>query len=176
MVNYFEATAIVGALERLNSDPTNLPGMIGSVNGSRPTVAVIALYAAQAALLRCLVNRSSALKNRAFDLEIGVPETFREREFPLVIVSLTRSHVHRAVAYGDGPRQWALALTRARAKLMLFGDPGTLARRRQWEGRIEQLNEVEAAAERAWVDRLVRYLEGAGSHPRLFHFREGSTT
>lgn len=175
LVNYLEAGAVIGSLEMLAADPATLLGDRSGRNGTRPIVAVIALYAAQVALLRCLADRCAALRKAAFDLEIGLPEAFREREFGWVLVSLTRSHVHRAVTYGDGPGALALALTRARKKLILFGDPGTLARRRQWKGRLEQLTEMEAAGERAWVDRLVSYLQGAGRHARLFQFREGST-
>jgi superfamily I DNA and/or RNA helicase len=176
LVNYLEACAVVAALEKLAADPAELWADRPGANGTRPIVAVIALYAAQAALVRCLADRSTALRNRAFDLEIGLPEAFREREFGRVFVSLTRSHVHRAVTYGDGPNAVALALTRARRKLILFGDPATLGRRRQWKGRLEQLSESEADSERSWVERLVRYLEGTGRHGRLFQFREGSLT
>ncbi len=176
LVNYAEACAVIRTLEKLCADVGNFGCNGTSTDSARSTVAVIALYAAQAALLRCLAERSPALRNRPFDLELGVAETFREREFHVVLVSLTRSHVHRAVAYGDGPRQLALALTRARGRIIMFGDPGTLARRCQWEGRLEQLTDAEAAGERAWACQLLRYLEGAGRHQLWFHFREGSPT
>jgi hypothetical protein len=173
-VNLVEARSIVRVLEELASSSTLRTPR--SALEDRPAVAVMALYAAQAVLVRRLVEQSAVLQQAAFPVVIDVPEAFREQEFPIVLVSLTRSHVHRAVAFGGGPKQLALASTRARHKLILFGDPGTLARRRQWEGRVEQLTDAEAAGERAWVERLVHYLEGTGRHQRLFHLREGSPT
>ena len=62
-------------------------------------------------------------------IEFGTPDVFREREFPIVLLSLTRSPAHRAVSFGEDPRMLELALTRARARLILFGDAGALARR-----------------------------------------------
>jgi len=92
-----------------------------------------------------------------------------------MLVSLTRSHTHRAVTFGDSPQTLALALTRARDRLLLFGDPGTLVRRSQWLGRLDHLDEAAAARERELIAQLVRYLQGHGPHPRAFHLREGSS-
>jgi hypothetical protein len=177
--NYTEAQAILRALEAFARNPSVLDCQDKSArcnfSAEKNGVAVIALYSAQAALIRSLVQQSVSLAQSGLCVAVGVPEDFREREFGLVLISLTRSHVHRAVAFGEGPRQLSLAMTRARRKVILFGDPGTLLRRRQWEGRLEQLTDIEAAAERAWVERLAHYLEGTGRHQRLFSQREGSS-
>jgi hypothetical protein len=89
-------------------------------------------------------------------------------------VSLTRSHSHRAVTFGDDPATLTLALTRAQRRLLLFGDAGTLVRRTQWEQPLEHLDIVASSRERDVVLRLVRYLQGQGSHPQAFQVREGS--
>ena len=135
-------------------------------------VAVIALYPAQAELIRSLVRRNTTLASANLDLRIDVPAAFREHESDIVLVSLTRSHSHRAVAFGEGPQALTLALTRARGKLILVGDAGTLARRSQWEGAVDHLDEAAAARERALIARLLRYLHGEGAHPRVFHLHE----
>jgi hypothetical protein len=167
-VNYLEARLIVQTLEGLASSPCACTG------NDRAELAVIGLYAAQAALIRRLIRASSALASPPFGLAIGVPEEFREQESPVVLLSLTRSHSHRAVSFGEGPRQLALALSRARHRLLLFGDPGTLARRSQWDGPLDQLDAAAAARERDIICQLVRYLEGNGAHPASFRLREGS--
>src|SRR5260370_36179614 len=92
----------------------------------------------------------------AFDLETGGPAAFRQRECPVMLVSLTRSHTHRAVTFGDSPQTLALALTRARDRLLLFGDPGTLVRRSQWLGRLGHMDEAAAARVRGLVAQRVR--------------------
>ena len=123
-------------------------------------------------LLGLLIGRSAALKNTPVRIELGVPSAFRQRECQVALVSLTRSHTHRAVSYGEGPHALALALTRAAARLLLFGDPGTLVRRSQWQGAVDHLDPVSAERERALAAGLVGYLQGIGSHPRAFQLHE----
>jgi hypothetical protein len=91
----------------------------------------------------------------------------------VALVSLTRSHTHRAVSFGDGPQTLVQALTRASARLLVFGDPGTLLRRSQWAGELDHLEETDAQKERDLAARLVRYIQGQGAHAHGFQLREG---
>jgi hypothetical protein len=175
LVNYLEAQAVVRTLTALVTDPA-LAKQAARQGLTRPTVAVLALYPAQAELIRVLVRQTPALARASVDLTIGVPADLRQREALVVLVSLTRSHTHRAVTFGDGPPVLALALTRARAKLLLFGDPGTLVRRTQWEGPVDHLNAGPAAREREVMTRLMGYLQGQGSVAHAFHAREGASS
>src|SRR5262249_52071762 len=104
-----------------------------------PAVAVMALYPAQVELLRQLIQQT-ALAQSPVPIEVGPPSAFHQRECLLALVSLTRSHTHRAVSYGDHPQVLTQALTRAASGLLLFGDPGTLARRSQWHGALDHLD------------------------------------
>ncbi len=158
LVNYIEAAAVVRALERLPQ--------------GEPLPAVIALYAAQAELIRTLIGRSPALSGRPAP-RVDVPGAFRETECDAVLVSLTRSHAHRAVTFGEDPGQLALALTRARRRLVVFGDAGTLARRAQWAGPLDHLDESAAGREREIVGRLLEYIHGHGAHREGFAVAEG---
>lgn len=160
LVNFLEAQAVVRLLERL----------VRSGDGRAPDLAVIALYPAQAQLIRLLMGQRPDVFV-GVDVPVGVPAAFREREHQTVLVSLTRSHAHRAVSYGEGPQALPLALTRARGRLVLFGDPGTLARRAEWENALEQLDDAAAFREREVVGRLHQYLHGQGKHPRGFQVR-----
>jgi hypothetical protein len=176
-VNYAEAQAIVRALENLAANPDCWPLHDRSdPPPARPLVAVMALYPAQVELIRLLVQQSAALKPLAADIDIAAPAAFREREFSIVLLSLTRSHSHRAITFGDGPDVLTLALTRARARLILFGDPGSLARRSQWDGPLDHLDDQAAARERDCITHLVHYLQGQGPHPGAFRLREGVGT
>lgn len=166
LVNYLEAAAVVRALERAAA---------GLGDGeAAPAVAVVALYPAQAQLIRLLVGRSPALAAGRLDVRVDVPAAFREEDFDTVLVSLTRSHAHRAVTYGEGPALLAVALTRARRRLVVFGDVGTLARRGQWDAPLDHLDELAAGHERAVVGRLLEHIHGHGPHPEAFAVREGS--
>jgi hypothetical protein len=165
VVNYMEAAAVVRTLEKLAA----------RAGGGAHSLAVVALSAAQAELIRLLAERSPALAAGPA-VRVDVPAGFREEEFDTVLVSLTRSHAHRAVPFGEGPALLALALTRARRRLVVFGDAGTLARRGQWAGPVDHLDEPAAARERDIVARLLEYIYGRGPHREAFAVAEGSAS
>jgi hypothetical protein len=170
-VNLLEAQAVVRHLEAFVADPS-----VRGVGGETvPTIGVMALYPGQAQLIRRLMQSSATLAASNLDVKVDVPSAFREQECWISLVSLTRSHTHRAVSFGEGPPALALALTRARARLVLFGDPGTLARRSQWENPLDNLDEAASARERHIVSQLVDYLHGRGPHPEAFHLCEGGS-
>ncbi len=173
LVNYLEAQAVVRKLEELAADPAVRDA--GAAQDG-PQVAVIALYSAQAELIRRLIRQSVRLAVGGLRLAVDVPGAFRQREVPVALVSLTRSHTHRAVSFGEEAHLLGLALTRARGRLILFGDPGTLARRSHWSGVLDHLDEAAAAREGTVIGHLVRYLQGCGGHPGAFRFCEGGGT
>jgi hypothetical protein len=194
LVNYTEAQAVVAKVQSLLSDPAFLavasrwqqerggpctrPGaqcMVqpGSGHGHAPTIAVMALYPAQVELIRILFRRCAAATT-PLSVEIGLPAAFRGRECLAALVSLTRSHSHRAVPFGDAPQTLAEALTRPAGRLILFGDPATLSRRSQWQGAVDHLDEATAHVERRVVSHLVSYLQGHGPHPTAFRMVEGA--
>ncbi len=166
LVNYMEALAVVRALEAIAGAQT--------AEAKASPVGVAALYPAQAELIRLLARRSALLTISRLALTVDVPAAFREKEFETLLVSLTRSHSHRAVSFGEGPHLLELALTRARQRLVLFGDPGTLARRGQWDGPVDHLDEAASRVERRLAAKLVEYVQGQGCHPSTFHLREGA--
>ncbi|HEY7426584.1 MAG TPA: AAA domain-containing protein [Gemmataceae bacterium] len=196
LVNYLEARALVKRLESLVHDSAFRAACErwqqrqewlcehGCASSSAacgcpfpdagPAVAVMALYPAQVELLRHLIQQTPTLAQSLVPIEVGLPSAFHQRECLLALVSLTRSHTHRAVSYGDHPHVLTQALTRAASGLLLFGDPGTLARRSQWHGALDHLDESAAQREGRLVGQLVQYLQGHGPHPSVFHIQEGS--
>jgi hypothetical protein len=195
LVNYLEARALIAHLERLVRDEAfrracehwrhrrlwpcehgcTSPSICACPqpdNGA--PVTVMALYPAQVQLLRHLIQQSPHLAAAPFAIEVGLPSAFYHRECLLALVSLTRSHTHRAVSYGEQPHALAQALTRAASGLVLFGDPGTLIRRSQWQGPLDHLDDSAAQREGQVVGQLVHYLQGHGPHPSAFHVQEGS--
>jgi hypothetical protein len=173
-VNLPEAQAVVRSLEALASQFAAAEQPQSSADPQPAPFVILALYPAQAELIRRLLRQSAVPSSLPVPVEVTVPALYQQREADVVLLSLTRSHTHRAVAFGEGPRMLALALTRARTRLLVFGDPGTLARRSQWEGPLEHLDDADAARERDLVAHLVRYLDGHGHDPRAFHFCQGN--
>ena len=155
VVNYLEAQALIQRLERWAHAPNELPAN----SHSGPSVLVLALSEAQAELLRRLAHRSAALQKRPFPLEIAVPGKARQRECDVLVLSLTRSHAHRCVPFGEDAADLARALTRPRQRLLVFGDPGALVKRTHWQGPLDHLDAAAAHIEGQRVGRLLRHLQ-----------------
>jgi hypothetical protein len=173
-VNYLEAQAVIRTLEALVADPAlRTAGRRRGGNPARPVIGVLALYPAQAELIRRLMTRVRALTAPEVMVKVDVPAAFREGECLVGLISLTRSHSHRAVRFGEGPQLLIRALTCARARLLLFGDPGTLVRRSQWEAPLDHLDELASAWEHRIISRLVSYLHGHGVPSHSFQLCEG---
>ena len=178
LVNYLEARTLVNDLEALVVDPqfqSQALRWTEAESGWRgsPSIAVIALYPSQAELIRQLIARIPAVSASPLGIEIGTPDQFQQRECLAAFISLTRSHQHRPVSYGDGPDAVALACTRARSRVRFYGDPGTLARRSQCPGPIDHLDAAAADRERALVLQLVTCLHSQGSRTAI-RVREGT--
>jgi len=161
-VNVPEAQAVVRHLESLM--------LAGETFAS---VIVTALYPAQVELIKQFMQRSAMAEKFKGSVRVALPASLHGCEFDHVMMSLTRSHGSRAVTFGDDPRETLRILGRAKRRLTLFGDPGTLVRRSQWEGPVDHLDEALAWHERTWVGNLVRYLQGHGERPDVFQLHEG---
>ena len=180
LVNYLEAQALVAAVEKLLADPTTLQESRRwlenqRIAGRHPFVALVALSAAQVELLVCLLQRLPQLASCSGLIEVGVPGSFQQRQCHTALISMTRSHTHRAVSFGNGPDDLLLALTRATQRLILFGDPGTLLRRSQWSGPLDHLDETQATRERHLITQLIRELHQDGRSSRLLRVHQGGS-
>jgi hypothetical protein len=149
-VNYVEAQALIRRLETFSQR---------DVNGQPVSVLATALYESQVELLRRLATQSEILRNARFPLEIALPSRLRQREFDVVFLSLTRSNDQRPVAFGQDLDELPLALTRARTRLFVFGDPGTLGKRVQSSGIVETWNADQSARELARMAHLLSHLQ-----------------
>lgn len=168
LVNYLEAQAVVRKLAALAADPA-----LRRVSIDNPAVVVLALSPAQAELIRQLARQAPALADGTFVYRVETPAALRQGEAAVVLVSLTRSHTHRAVPYGDGPHALVQALTRARDRLIVFGDIGTLTRRGHWEGPLDHLDEAAAERERELAAKLARWAHAPSRPPRPLQLCEG---
>jgi hypothetical protein len=155
IVNYLEAQALVRRLEQWAQSP----GAVSSNGKGAPAILVVALHEAQAELLRRLTARSAILASRPLALEITASSQLRQRECDVLVLSLTRSHAHRCVPLGDDATDLALALTRPRQQLVVFGDLGTLVKRSHWQGPLDHLDAAAAQLEGQHVSRLLEYLQ-----------------
>jgi superfamily I DNA and/or RNA helicase len=172
IVNLAEARAVVQALEALAAEAARSSSREAQ---AAPAVAVISLFPAQVELLRLLIHRSAALAGAPLRIEVGLPSAFHQREASVVLIALTRSHVSRAVPFSDSPQALLLALTRPAARLVLFGDPGTLARRSQWYGGLDHLDEAAGPMEQSLIAHLLIHLTEPDHPARAARPRESSS-
>jgi hypothetical protein len=174
VVNYLEAQEVVRTLEEMALDAVLCATLVRAAGSGVAQIGVFSPSVAQVELIRRLIGKSAILPRGPLAIEVDVPAAFRHRECWIGLVSLTRSHGHRAVSFADSPQTLALALTRARWQLLLFADPGTLARRVAWQGPVDHLNESAAEQERRLASGLIEYVQGRGAHAKGFQIREGN--
>ena len=109
----------------------------------------------------------------AAELARHAREALVEREAQPGYHATGRSAALFSELYGNVPVR---ALTRASARLLLFGDPGTLARRSQWQGALDHLDETAGRREQALTTQLVSYIQGHGPHGMAFRLQESGAS
>ncbi len=150
--NLYEAQAVIRRLEALVREE--------APNATRAHFVVVALYEGQLELIRKLMEQSTLIKGRSRTIELTTPAKLRQRECDILIISLTRSHAHRAVPFGDDADDLKLALTRARRRIIVIGDPGTLQKRIQTTGAIDRRDGLSAAREQSLIGKIVKIARG----------------
>jgi hypothetical protein len=158
-----------GYVNRLEAE--KLLEWVDRVRKEYPTssIGITALYSAQVALLRFLFARIP----NSEQLRVIEPTEANALECDVLLVSLTRSHLSRAVTFSEEPDLLERILPLVRKQLIFFGDLGTIARRAQWDGPCDHFDPSASQRERDWIIMLLRYLNGTGPHASIFQVVEG---
>lgn len=93
-------------------------------------VGIISMYAAQTEVIRIKV-RAALGEDHA--LEIHTVDGFQGRDKDTIFISTVRSNPQGHIGFLKDPRRLNVALTRARNKLLIFGNSSTLVFPRYWE-------------------------------------------
>ncbi|XP_055625196.1 putative helicase mov-10-B.1 isoform X2 [Toxorhynchites rutilus septentrionalis] len=93
-------------------------------------IGIISPYARQVNYLRKLCD-----EHNWSEIEIGSTEQYQGREKLIMLISTVRSRCH-SVGFLANVKRLNVALTRARALLIVVGNPVTLERNKQWKGFI----------------------------------------
>jgi ATP-dependent RNA/DNA helicase IGHMBP2 len=118
------------------------------------TIGLIAPYGAQVRMLRNLIFETFEYPNlKAFAdlITIDTVDGFQGQERDLMLISLTRSNDKGEIGFLADTRRMNVALTRAKRKLILIGDSGTLA-------------------QNSFFDALLRYFEEKGAYRSVYEF------
>lgn len=118
------------------------------------TIGLIAPYGAQVRMLRNLIFETFEYPNlKAFSdlITIDTVDGFQGQERDLMLISLTRSNEKGEIGFLSDTRRMNVALTRAKRKLILIGDSGTLA-------------------QNPFFDALLRYFEEKSAYRSVYEF------
>ncbi|MBC7827350.1 MAG: AAA family ATPase [Chitinophagaceae bacterium] len=92
-----------------------------------PTIAVISPYKEQIYLLKELVTQSSVFRPYHDKISVNTIDSFQGQERDVVYISMTRSNTENKIGFLSDIRRMNVAMTRARKKLVMIGDSGTLS-------------------------------------------------
>ncbi len=88
---------------------------------------IISPYKAQVQLLRSLIRREAVLKPFRGLITVNTVDGFQGQERDVVLISLVRANEKREIGFLSDLRRMNVAMTRARMKLFILGDPATLS-------------------------------------------------
>jgi ATP-dependent RNA/DNA helicase IGHMBP2 len=92
-----------------------------------PSIAVISPYKQQIALLKDQLKHSPALEVYGDKISVNTIDSFQGQERDIVYISMTRSNTEGQIGFLSDIRRMNVAMTRARKKLVIIGDSGTLS-------------------------------------------------
>lgn len=127
-----------------------LPALEANHPAAFPSIAVISPYKQQVDLLRSLLLQSPELLGYGDKIAVNTIDSFQGQERDIVYISMTRSNPENRIGFLSDIRRMNVAMTRARKKLVVIGDSGTLARLPFYADFItyaEQLNAYQSAWE-----------------------------
>ena len=90
--------------------------------------ALISPYKAQVQYLRRKLRKSSILRQLRSRITVNTIDGFQGQERDVVLISLVRSNTEGQIGFLSDLRRMNVAITRARMKLIIIGNAGTLAK------------------------------------------------
>ncbi len=104
--------------------------------------AIISPYKAQVYYLRSLVKRSHSLRKIRKAISVNSVDGFQGQERDVVFVSLVRGNDESKIGFLSDLRRMNVAITRARMKLVILGDAGTLTSHKFYRKLYEHISLV----------------------------------
>lgn len=137
--NKEEAKLLVRHLEQyvelLNVNKVDFPLSIG----------VISPYKAQIEFLKSLISESNLAKVEEVFISVNTIDSFQGQEKDVIYLSLVRSNEEGTIGFLSDERRMNVALTRAKSKLIVFGDSGTIAAKNQFYSKfVDYVQSIEA--------------------------------
>ncbi|MDE6695706.1 MAG: AAA family ATPase [Muribaculaceae bacterium] len=106
----------------------------------RIDVGLISPYRAQVQYLRALIKRTPFFRQFRHLISVNTVDGFQGQERDVIVISLVRSNDEGNIGFLRDLRRMNVAMTRARMKLIIIGDVGTLTRHTFYRYLYESLN------------------------------------
>jgi ATP-dependent RNA/DNA helicase IGHMBP2 len=100
---------------------------IGSGDSAFPSVAIISPYKEQVNTLKDMLSDAPELAFYLQQINVNTIDSFQGQERDVVYISMTRSNNEGSIGFLSDIRRMNVAMTRARKKLVVIGDSGTLS-------------------------------------------------
>ena len=91
-----------------------------------PSIGIVTPYRAQSLYLREIIEQDDRLQPYAKQLQVNTIDSFQGQEKDVIYISLARSNTKQEIGFLADTRRMNVAMTRARKKLIVIGDSGTI--------------------------------------------------
>lgn len=137
--NEEEAVLLIQHLKRvceaLNNCSADLKTMVAGI---------ISPYKAQTEILKDLIEKEDFLKSTPLKLSVNTVDGFQGQERDIIYISLVRSNEKGDIGFLGDIRRMNVALTRAKKKLVVFGDSATLSNHPFYKSFLDYIDEIGA--------------------------------
>lgn len=107
-----------------------------------PSIGVIAPYRAQSLCLREIIAQDDRLQPYMKQLQINTIDSFQGQEKDVIYISLTRSNPKQEIGFLADTRRMNVAMTRAKKKLIVIGDSGTIGHHGFYSGFLDYIDSL----------------------------------
>ncbi len=108
----------------------------------RLDVGIISPYKVQTQYLRQQIRKREAFKPFRQVISVNTVDGFQGQERDIILISLVRSNENGQIGFLSDLRRMNVAMTRARMKLIIFGDKSTLQHHTFYQKLIQYVDEV----------------------------------
>ncbi|WP_291722653.1 AAA domain-containing protein [Bernardetia sp.] len=108
------------------------------------SVGVLSTYKAQVYLLRDLIRNNDLLSNYSNQITIHTVDGFQGQEREVMYISLVRSNEKGEIGFLKDLRRFNVAITRAKKRLVVFGDSATLGTDDFYKDFLDYAEKIEA--------------------------------
>ncbi len=108
------------------------------------SVGVLSTYKAQVYLLRDLIRENELLTNYSNQITIHTVDGFQGQEREVMYISLVRSNEKGEIGFLKDLRRFNVAITRAKKRLVVFGDSATLGSDEFYKDFLDYAEMIEA--------------------------------